>query len=572
MAARLLCITVCLCLSLLVMVTPASLGQGEVPPLTADLILINAQIWTGDPRQPTATALAAWQGRLIYVGDGRTARRFNGPGTKVIDAQGKLVVPGLHDSHAHILGAGLGLSRVQLKDAMDEAEFGRRLQAFDQKLPKDRWLLGGDWDHDRTFQGTLPTAALVDKYVKDRPVFLRRYDGHMALANTLALKLAGITAETPDPQGGEIVRLAGGRLPSGILRDTAMGLIAGAKLIPSTSISEIAEAVKAALNVAREVGVTSLEDMDGSDAATRSLLLRVYQDMAQRNELTLRIQHYTPLADWRSLAERGVRAGYGSDWLRIGSLKGFVDGSLGSSTAKMFQPYVHEPKNSGVYVTPPSRLQELCVGADQAGLAIAIHAIGDEGNGAVLDVYDRVAKQNPLWDRRFRIEHAQILNQQQYRRFAVQKVIASMQPYHIIDDGRWAEGRIGTERCRNSYACRSLLDNGVTLAFGSDWPVAPLSPLLGIDAAVNRRTLDGKHPKGWFPEQSITVTEALTAYTRGSAYASRQEKDKGTLTLGKLADFVILSRNILAPEEKDHIADTQVMMTVVGGKIVFERK
>jgi predicted amidohydrolase YtcJ len=541
------------------------------PAEMADLVLLNGKVWTGGENQPAAMALAARQGRLVHVGNDADARKFVGPNTRVIDAQGKRVVPGFHDSHVHILGAGLGLSRVQLKNATNEADFGSRLQEFDRKLPKDRWLLGGDWDHDRTFGGTLPTAALVDKYVKERPVFLRRYDGHMALANTMALKLAGINANTADPPGGEIVRLPGGKQPSGILRDTAMGLITGKNLIPATSGGEILEAVKVALREAREVGVTSVEDMDGSDAATRHLLMRVYADMANRGDLTFRVRLYTPIAEWNTFPPLHVRANEQSVWVRGNAVKGYIDGSLGSSTAKMYQPYVHEPMNSGVFVTSPLRLRQLVRDADEHGLDIAIHAIGDEGNGELLKIY---AGMPPLkyGRRRFRVEHAQILRPDQYKLFRDSDVIASMQPYHIIDDGRWAEGRIGTERCRSSYACRSLLDAQVMLAFGSDWPVAPLSPLLGIDAAVNRRTLDGKHPNGWFPEQKITVAEALRAYTYGSAFASRQEYIKGTLSVGKLADFVILSRDILDEKEKDRIAETQVLRTVAGGKEVFERK
>lgn len=552
-----------------------SAGQGhEPPPAPADLVIHNGRLWTGEDKQPSATALAARQGRWVYVGEDAAAQALIGPKTKVIDAQGRRVVPGFHDSHAHVLGAGLGLSRVQLKDAADEAEFGRRLQEFDQKLPKDRWLLGGDWDHDRTFAGKLPTAALVDKYVKDRPVFLRRYDGHIALANTLALKLAGITAQMADPAGGEIVRLPGGKEPSGILRDTAMGLITGAKLIPPTSAGEIADAVKASLQVARECGVTSVEDMDGSDAATRALLVRIYVTMADQGTLTMRIRHYTPIAAWAEAPESRQFSSMNLDttWVRGGAVKGFIDGSLGASTAKMYKPYLHEPGNSGIFVTPPERLRQWVKSCTDSNLDVAIHAIGDEGNGEVLKIFEEAIGRSTGPSPRFRVEHAQILAPEQYRRFVGKRIIASMQPYHIIDDGRWAEGRIGTQRCRSSYACRSLLDAGAILAFGSDWPVAPLSPLLGIDAAVNRRTLDGKHPDGWFPEQKITVAEALRAYTYGSAYGSGQENIKGTLRVGKLADCVLLSHDILDPAEKDRIAQTQVMATVVGGKVVFERR
>jgi predicted amidohydrolase YtcJ len=331
------------------------------------------------------------------------------------------------------------------------------------------------------------------------------------------------------------------------------------------------EAVRAALAEARQVGVTSVQDMDGSDAPRRRKLFRLYQTMERSGALTLRIDLRWPLARWKELADLGVQADFGSDWVRIGGVKGFADGSLGSSTAKMFEPFVNEPGSTGVFVTPLARLREYIEEADRAGLSVAVHAIGDRANAELLDIFAEVIKRNGLRDRRFRIEHAQHLRPQDYARFRELNVIPSLQPYHAIDDGRWAEGRIGAQRCASSYACRSLLDAGARVAFGSDWSVAPLDPLAGIDAAVNRRTLDGKHPGGWFPGQKITVAEAVEAYTLTSAYAAFQEKDRGSLEVGKLADLAVLSRDILDAKERDHIADTKVLLTVVGGRVVYER-
>jgi predicted amidohydrolase YtcJ len=547
------------------------LGSGLSPaaPLAADLVVTNARVWTVNPAQPEAEALAVFRGRILAVGSDADIRPLIGPKTRVMDAHKRRVVPGFYDSHVHLLGSGLRLAEVALKDARDESEFAARLRQFDRQLPRDRWLLGGEWDHDRTFAGQLPTAELIDKYVPDRPVFLRRYDGHMAVVNTRVLRLAGITAETPDPPGGVIYRKPGSREPSGVLRDNAMGLVD--RLIPPTTEEQIVEAVRGALAEARQVGVTSVQDMDGSDAATRRRLFRLYQELARRGKLTLRIDLRWPLADWRSLAALGVEANFGDDWVRIGGLKGFIDGSLGSSTAKMYESYLHEKGSTGVYVTPPNRLREYIEAADAAGLSVAVHAIGDRANAELLDIFAEVAKKNGPRDRRFRIEHAQHLRPEEYTRFKQLGVIPSLQPYHAIDDGRWAEGRIGAKRCASSYACRSLLDAGARLAFGSDWSVAPLNPLLGIDAAVHRRTLDGKHPDGWFPQQKIRVAEAVEAYTLGSAYAAFQEKDRGSLEIGKLADLVILSRDILADAEYDHIADTQVLVTIVGGEIVYQK-
>jgi predicted amidohydrolase YtcJ len=548
----------------------AEKSTGPSSPVTADVLLTHGKIWTVDKAQPEAEALAVWHGRILAVGKSADLQPLAGPRTRVINLKGRRVVPGFYDSHVHLLGSGMRLNEVALKDAKGEEEFGRRLREFDRKLPRDSWLLGGEWDHDRTFAGTLPSAALLDKYVSDRPVFLRRYDGHMAVVNSRVLKLAGITAQTADPAGGVIYRKPGGKEPTGILRDNAMDLVLG--LIPAPSDAEVAEAVTAALAEARQNGVTSVQDMDGSEAPTRRRLFRLYQRLARAGRLTVRVDLRWPLAEWDSMARLGVEAGLGDDWVRIGGVKGFVDGSLGSSTAKMYEPFVNEPGSTGVYVTPLNKLREYILAADKAGLSVAVHAIGDRANAELLDIFAEVAKENGPRDRRFRVEHAQHLRPQDYRRFRDLGVIASMQPYHIIDDGRWAEGRIGAKRCASSYACRSLLDAGARVALGSDWSVAPLSPILGIDAAVNRRTLDGKHPDGWFPEQKIRVAEAIEGYTLTAAYAAFEEKDRGSLEPGKLADLVVLSRDILDEAERDHIADTEVLLTVVGGKVVYEKR
>jgi predicted amidohydrolase YtcJ len=536
----------------------------------ADLVLRGGKVWTVDRGRPEAEAVAVVGDRIVAVGSDAEVGRWVGPGTKVIDLHGRRVVPGFYDSHVHLLGSGQRLSEVALKDCADEAEFGRRLKEFHAKLPRDRWMLGGEWDHDRAFAGKLPDAALIDRYVPDRPVFLRRYDGHMGVVNSLVLRQAGITAATPDPPGGVIYRKPGTQEPTGLLRDNAMGLVE--RLIPAPSDAEIAEAVRAALAEARRYGVTSVQDMDGSDAATRQKLFRLYQKLARDGQMTLRVDLRWPIAAWQELARLGLEANYGNDWVRIGGLKGFMDGSLGSSTAKMYEPFVNEQGSTGVFVTPREKMREYVLAADRAGLSVAVHAIGDRANAELLDIFAEARRVNGPRDRRFRIEHAQHLRPQDYRRFAELGVIASMQPYHAIDDGRWAEGRIGPVRCASSYANRSLLDAGAKLAFGSDWSVAPIDAIGGIDAAVNRRTLDGKHPEGWYPEQRVTVEQAVEAYTLGSAYAGFQEKDRGTLTPGKLADLVVLSRDILAPAERDRIAETKVLLTVVGGKVVYEDK
>ncbi len=544
-------------------------AAGQAPRLAADLVLVGGKVWTGDRQQPEAEAVAIRRDRILHIGTTAEVRSLAGPGTRVIELHGRRVVPGFNDSHIHLLSGGLSLVQVDLKDAADEAEFGKRLRAFDARLPPGRWILGGNWDHDRTFAGKLPDAALLDRYVPNRPVCIRRYDGHMSLVNTRTLQLAGITAATAEPAGGVIYRQADGKTPSGVLRDNAMGLVE--RLIPAPSEAEIAEAVQSALALARSQGITTLQDMCGSGSTTRRRLMRTLQQLHRAGQLTARIDLRLPLASARELTTLGVEAGFGGDYLTIGGVKGFVDGSLGSSTAKMYEPYLHEPGSRGVWVTPRGRLLELIGEADRAGLSVAVHAIGDEANAVLLDLFAETARQNGPRDRRFRDEHTQHLRPEDYPRFRELGVIASMQPYHAIDDGRWAEGRIGARRCSSSYAFRSLLDAGARLAFGSDWPVAPLDALAGIDAAVNRRTLDGKQPGGWFPQQRISVVEAVEAYTAGSAFAAFQEKDRGVLKPGMLADLVVLSRDIFAEAERDHIGKTKVVLTVVGGQVVYER-
>lgn len=546
----------------------ASLALAADPVVAADLVLTNAKVWTVDPAKPEAEALAVWNGHILAVGSDADIKKLVGPKTKVIDAGGKRALPGFYDSHLHLLGGGQQLARVELKDCADEAEFGKRLKAFDDKTPSDRWMLGGNWDHDRAFGGTLPTAETLDKYVKGRPVFLRRYDGHMGLANTAALKMAGITAATKDPDGGVIGRLADGKTPSGILKDNAMDLLD--KIIPEPGEEEIAEAVKAACKALAESGVTSVQDMDGSSPATRRVLFKVLQRLANKGELTVRVDLRWPIALHKELTNLGAEANYGG-WVRIGGVKGFMDGSLGSSTAKMYDPYVSDAKTTGVFVTPPDDMLALVKSADRGRLSVCIHAIGDEANGRLLDIFAASAKANGDRDRRFRIEHVQHLRPEDYKRFKELGVVASMQPYHVVDDARWAEGRIGKKRCESSYAFRSLLDAGAVLAFGSDWPVVPLDVPAGIDAAVNRRSPDGKHPDGWFPAQKITAEEAVAAYTTGGAFAAFQENERGSLTVGKVADFVLLSRDILAKGDRDRIADTKVTLTVVGGKVVYQK-
>lgn len=552
-------------LAMLLGLVSFSAGSRAASPLVqADLVFLNGKVWTVDKALPQGEAVAVWQDRILAVGTSEDIKALIGPDTRVIDLGGRLLLPGFNDNHTHFLMGGEEEFEVRLKDSKDEEEFGRRLAAKAKELPPGAWITGGNWDHDNWPGAQLPTAERIDRYVPDRPVFVNRYDGHMAVVNSVVLKIAGISAETPDPEGGVIVRKPGSREPAGVLRDNAMDLVY--RHVPQSSDAEKRRAIEAAVAHARRVGVTSLQDMSASPA-----LMRIYQDLFKEGELTVRIDARWPIASWKQLAELGIVQNFrNGDWIKIGGVKGFMDGSLGSSTALFFEPYAHEPEQSGVYMTPPETLRELILGADKAGLHVAIHAIGDKANSDLLDTFEEVARGGGPRERRFRIEHAQHIQPKDFERYARLGVIACAQPYHAIDDGRWAEGRIGRERCRTTYPFRSFLDAGVALCFGTDWTVAPLDPLQGIYAAVTRRTLDGKHPEGWFPEQKISVAEAIEAYTLGSAYAAFDENIKGTITPGKLADLVVLSEDILTiPPER--IKDVVVLCTVVGGRVVYEK-
>lgn len=530
--------------------------------LKADLIVFNGNVRTLDRSTPTAQAFAVLNGRVVAVGSNAAVKLLAGPRTERIDAGGKLVIPGFNDAHVHFLDGGAGLSSVDLRDAATPAEFVKRIKEFALTIPKGRWIQNGNWDHENWTPNNLPTAAMIDAVTPDNPVFINRLDGHMALANSLALKLAGVDKSTKEVPGGEIVRDADGN-PTGIFRDEAMGYIN--RVIPAWSYEERSDYLIAATNYAASLGVTSVQDMSaGTDVG-------VLQDLARAGKLKTRVYAVSALGDWKRWSRTGVTRAFGDGLIRVGGLKGFVDGSLGSTTAWFYQPYLDRPDSVGLAVEEPSKIYENVVGADKAGLQIMIHAIGDRGNDEILKIYERVSKENGDRDRRFRIEHAQHLNDGLIKRFAVDKVIASMQPFHAIDDGRWAWKRLDQKRLNGTYAFRSLLDNGGRLAFGTDWFVAPLNPMFGMYAAVTRRTLDDKNPGGWIPEQKISVEEALRAYTEGSAFAEFQESDKGTLGIGKFADFVILSEDIFRIDPV-RIRDVKVLRTVMNGRTVFQAK
>jgi hypothetical protein len=532
----------------------------------ADLIITNAKIWTVDAKKPTAEAVAIVADRIAAVGSVAEIDQWRGAQTKVENAGGKLLLPGFNDAHVHFISGGRQLDAVDLKDADTPREFAERIAVRARRTPPGEWIEGGDWDEQRWTPPQLPTKELIDPVTPNTPVFVGRYDGHIGLANSLALKLAGITPKTPDPPGGQIVRDKNGN-PTGVLKDAAQSLVS--KAIPPLTHEQRLRAARRALSYAASVGVTSVQNMnpDYADVA-------VFSELADKGELTARIYVAPMLAGWQDQAKLGLRHAWGSSYLRYGALKTYADGSLGATTAYFFQPYTDAPNTRGLLSDELQSIpteRERLLKADAADLQICAHAIGDQGISIMLDLFGDVERANGPKDRRFRIEHAQHMASKDFERFAKLKVIASVQPYHAIDDGRFAERRIGSERIKTTYAFRTFLDHKVRLAFGTDWDVAPLAPAWTLYAAVTRATLDGKNPDGWVPEQKLKVSEAVEAYTMGSAYAEFQETEKGSITPGKLADMVLLSDDIFVTDPRT-IKDVQVLMTVVGGQVVYSRE
>jgi predicted amidohydrolase YtcJ len=575
----------------LVVVLFALAIQEPAPAVT--LGLINGRIYTMDPARPWAEAIAINGERIVAVGStadilamSRTAR--------VVDLRGAFATPGFNDAHVHIDSTGALLVGVNLLDVHEPKAFTARVREAAGRLPVGSWITRGEWGAYEKWAAaaaggaTIPKGAatapkgtdapftpsrdLIDVVTPDHPVFVNRFDRSMFLANSLALRLAGINEQTPNPAGGEIVKDAGGR-PTGILKGSAADLVR--KVIPPIPFAQRLVQVRAVLKEARESGVTTMQDLTSADQ------LRAYQELKRAGELTSRIMLRPTLDNAPHAAALGISRGLGDDWLKFIGYKAWVDGIMGSSSALFFEPYSHDPKNSGMLrdiMKPEGNLERLLEIAIPTGLTPHIHAIGDKGNRIILDIYEKLLTKYQLTDRdhRWRVIHAQVVHPSDMPRFGRMKLVAEVNPYHVSDDMRWMEERIGAERLKGAYAFRKLKEAGAVLIFGSDSPGTNaaryyLNPVYGLYAAVTRQTLTGEPKAGWYPDQRLTIEEAIEAYTKGPAWASFEEDRKGTLAPGMLADIAVFDRNLIevGRSRPADLLHAKVRYTFVGGRMVF---
>jgi len=527
------------------------------------LAFVNGKIYTVNDKQPLAESVVIENNKIIFVGSNNDAEKFIDASTEKINLQGKFMMPGFIDNHVHFLSGGFYLNGIDLRPAKSTTKFKQILKDY-ASAHEGKWIVGGNWDHEAWEVKDIPTKEMVDEFTSNTPILIDRFDGHMALANSYTLKLAGITKDTESPEGGLIVKDKNTGEPTGILKDNAISLVS--KFIPASTEDEYYTALLTALDHAKQLGVTSVQDI------TYSNDLKAYRRAEKENKLTCRIYTRMPIESYQKLIDDEIKVPSGSDKLKMGSLKAFADGSLGSSTAWFFERYDQDTLTTGLAmdIVTNGCLEIWAMDADKNHLQISTHAIGDKANSYMLNVYENIKNKNPVWDRRFRIEHAQHVRLEDVKRFAEIGVIASVQPYHLIDDGVWAEKRIGKKRINEAYPLKDFLDNGVKMCFGTDWTVAPLNPLLGIYAAVTRRTLDDKNPDGWIPEQKISLEDAIKCYTINCAYASFEEDIKGTIETGKLADLIVLSEDIFSIDPIK-IKDVKVEMTVFDGEVIYKK-
>ncbi|NQV86204.1 MAG: amidohydrolase [Woeseiaceae bacterium] len=578
----------------------------------ADLVARNGNFWTVDKSQPRAEAVASLNGRLIYVGANAGVEQYIGNDTRVIDLVGAFVTPGFYDNHVHFESTGQLLYGLNLLDVSDAEGFVARIRDVDSRYSAGTWITGGDWSAYETWaEGDvaeaghevnanddygnlfLPNKGMIDGFTQNRPVLVRRFDRKVYLANSAAMALAGISKGQPDPDGVAVERDKNGE-PTGVLfnplsgavestvliRDNVMALFG--PLIPTPSREQRIAETKRTWQQMAGVGVTSYCDITSDPA-----YVDIYRDLRDRGEMTARARYRPPLDRWQSMAALGIKIGFGDDWIRFGATKAWIDGIMGNSSARFYEPYTNNPSSRGIWrdIMFPferspdnpeemqSNLERLALDADASGIQLTVHAIGDEANGHLMDMLERIIAKNGEKDRRFRLVHAQVMTDRDIARAGEMNIVAEVQPFHTSDDMRWMEERIGHDRSRGAYAFRRLWDSGAVVSFGSDSPGTNasryyLNPMLGIYAAVTRKTLAGQPEGGWFPLEKLSVEEAIQAYTLNTAFASFEENMKGSLTVGKLADFVVLSDNLLTMNPND-IKDVTVKTTVVGGRIVY---
>ncbi len=581
----------------------------------ADLVLRNGVVWTVDASLPRAEALASLDEKIIYVGPDAGVDAYIGPATRVIDLAGRLVVPGFNDNHVHFEDTGQLLYGLNLLDVSSESAFVARIRDVHERYAPGTWITGGDWSAYETWaEGAvgvagrevnpddlygnlfLPNKGMIDTFTGNRPVLVRRFDRKVYLANSEALARAGIRRGIPDPDGIAVQRDKAGE-PTGALFNPVSGAVESTvlvrdnvrvlfeSLIPEPSRAQRIQETLAAWKDMREVGVTSYEDVTSAPVQ-----VDIYRELRAAGLMTARVRYRPPLDKWQSMADLGIQVGFGDEWIRFGAVKAWIDGIMGNSSARFYEPYTNNPASRGIWrdIMFPferspdnpeemqSRLERLALQADAASIQLSVHAIGDEANGYLLDMLERIIAKNGDKDRRFRLVHAQVMTDTDIKRAGELNIVAEMQPFHTSDDMRWMEERIGRERSRGAYAFRRIWDSGAVLSFGSDSPGTNasryyLNPMLGLYAAVTRKTLSGQPEGGWFPQEKITIEDAIQAYTLNTAYAAFEEDIKGTISVGKLADFVVLSDNLLTMDP-DRIKDVTVLTTVVGGKVVHEAK
>ena len=550
---------------------------------TADLILYNGVVWTVDEKRPIAEAVAIKDGKFVAVGSDGSVLKLRGPKTRVIDLKGQFVVPGFNDNHVHFASAAQFLE-FNIMRVTTQEEFVARVKDVVARLPKGEWIVGGYWGaYDQWAAGSVgsqkrepfsPDMSLIKDLTKDHPMFIRKFDDSEFAANEAGLKAAvTLNAQTPDV---EVLKDSRGQY-NGHLRGKGVLPIFNRVIPRNFSRERRIQQTKNALAEIRKFGVTNVSDMSDD------LQLDIYRELHQKGELTVRV-HFRPGLDrWKEMADKGIRVGAGGEWIRLGALKGHIDGIMGTSTARFFQPYSNNPGNRGrwrpLMVDDKGEFVEgkflgYMLNADRAGLQLTVHAIGDEANNVLLNYLEELNKQNGKRDRRFRLVHAQVLAPDDFKRLGQLGVVAEVQPFHLSDDMRWMEERIGAERTKSAYAFKSIQASGAVLSFGTDWPGTsaseyPINPMLGLYAAVTRQTTTGQPAAGWFPNERITIEEAIKAYTYGTAYANFEEKIKGSIEVGKLADVTVLSKNLLKVEPKEFLT-TEVIYTIVDGKIVYQ--